>query len=129
MIIWDKLFRALTGQPEPDHLTDFDNQTELEGWYNAHKSQNLGPGNLCDDYSREARRLAEEDGKFLSCCLVHDGKVYFTQVWPESEVDDHIANMAIVNHGKSGNAECWFVDLNWNRLEKLCDFTPGGKYI
>jgi hypothetical protein len=124
-----KLIRAILDQPEPvvQRLRDFETQEEMEAWYEDHNPVLPSP-NLCDDYSREARGLAEVDGYFLACELVADGACYHTQIWDKSEVADHIANLAIVLHGKSGNQECWFMDLNWRELLKLCDFYTGGKY-
>ena len=103
-------------------LRDFPNLADLEAWYELHNELQLANGNLCDDYAREAQRLAEADGYFLSCCLVNKGRVYETQIFDENFY--HIGNMAIV----TDHEECYYIDLNWRKLVKLCDFYIGGKY-
>ncbi len=124
MIDFPRLIRALTGQPEPviDGLKDFATLADLQAWVDLHDELRLDPPNLCDDYSREARALAEVDGYYLSCCLVANGVAYFTQVFDGNV--NHIANMAIV----TDTQEVWYVDLGWNKLVKLCNFIAGGKY-
>jgi hypothetical protein len=116
---------ALKKQVEPVLLKDFESEEELRAWFNTHTLV-LPEPNKCDDYAREARAMAEADGYYMSLCLVNDGIVYQTQVMDKGIY--HIADMAIVLHGKSGHQECWFMDLNWRKLVKLCDFYDGGKY-
>lgn len=118
---------------QPESLKDFETYAELVSWFDLHKELRMEPPNLCDDYSRESRALAELDGYYLSCCLVHRGMVYGIPVFttPEGLPDEsvfHIANLAIVNYGGSGNQECWYVDLAWSKLIKLCEFFSGGKW-
>jgi hypothetical protein len=110
-------------------LSDFETFSDLEAWFDLHKELRLEPPNMCDDYSRETRALAEADGFFMSCELVNQGKVYQTQLFfnadgsPDTAVY-HIGNMAIVTDA----GECWYVDLAFGKLIKLCNFIPGGKY-
>jgi hypothetical protein len=129
MIDFQKLIRALLGQPEPAQpkLKDFSSLEELNEWFLSHDEMRLPAPNLCDDYSRKAMRLAEEDGYFLSTCLVFKGTAYGAIIFanPDGSVDEtayHIANSAIV--GQS----VYYVDLGWNKIQKLCDFIPGGIY-
>jgi hypothetical protein len=126
MIDWPRIIRAITNQPEPDHLKDFETFAELEAWYELHDELRLPSPNLCDDYSREARALAEMDGYYLSCELVWDGQLYGQQIFPPGTF--HIGNLAIVNKGQDGLTDCYYVDLNWCKLVRLCDFQPGGKW-
>jgi hypothetical protein len=109
-------------QPQFKPLRDFATYADLEAWYELHNELAMDPPNLCDDYSREARALAELDGYDLSLCLVGDGTCYGTQLFPAGTW--HIGNLAVV----TGSLECWYVDLNWRKLVKLCDIAPGGKY-
>ncbi len=108
--------------PVPISLRDFETLEELDAWFDLHKELRMEPPNLCDDYSRESRKLAEIDGYFLSYCLVADGIAYQTQVMEKNVY--HIANMAIV----TSTEEVYYVDLAWNKLVKLCNFKLGGKY-
>jgi hypothetical protein len=129
MINWQKLIRALLGEPEADGLKDFESIDELRAWFELHDELRMPAPNLCDDYSREARALAEMDGYFLSCCLVAAGVAYMTPIFmqPDGSPDTsvyHIANMAIV----TDKQECWYVDLHVGKLIRLCDFVVGGKY-
>ncbi len=103
-------------------LRDFDTFDELQSWFDLHNELRMPEPNLCDDYARESRILAEVDGYFLSYCLVSDGVAYTTQVLPKGTW--HIANMAIV----TGTNEVYYVDLGWNKLVKLCNLFKGGKY-
>jgi len=105
------------------HLKDFQTFSELEAWFDLHKELRMETPNLCDDYSRESRVLAELDGYFLSLCLVAKGIAYTTVVFDDLTVY-HIANMAIV----TDTEEIWYIDLAWNKLIKLCNFIKGGKY-
>jgi hypothetical protein len=126
---WEIVIRMCLNILKPvqkELLKDFATYTDLEAWFDLHKELQLLAPNLCDDYSRESRALAEVDGYFLSCELLADGICYQTRIFPEGFY--HIGNMAIVTQGQSGGEECWYVDLNWSKLIKLCDFTPGGKY-
>lgn len=108
--------------PEPEPLRDFKNLAELEAWFEMHKSIWLEPPNLCDDYSREYRLVAEMDGLNMECHLVHNGMVYGSQIFDQGIY--HIGNMAIVEEDQS----CWYVDPAWDKLVKLCNFYIGGKY-
>jgi hypothetical protein len=133
MINWQKLIRALLGEPEPDGLKDFESINDLRAWFELHDELRMPAPNLCDDYARESQVLAEMDGYRLSCCLVAAGVAYMTPVFtkPDGSTDTsvyHIANMAIVNNGPSGLTECWYIDLAWGKCLKLCDFVAGGKY-
>lgn len=110
-------------------LVDFKNKEDLEAWYDLHKELRMPAPNLCDDYSRESRALAEVDGYFLSCCLVSKGKCYEAAIFtlPDGSADSsvfHVGSMAILQEEQ----ECWYVDLAWGKLMKLCDFIHGGKY-
>ena len=173
MINFDLIIAGLQGKPTPTRdvikevpvypdLNDFQTFADLDAWFNLHTELQLPVPNLCDDYSRESRKLAETDGYYLSCELVDKGKCYETQIFwkdaagnatiqntgvPAVEVY-HIANLAIVlsdetnladgvnDKDSSGNIlpqgihleTCYYVDLNWNLLIKLTNFTTGGKY-
>ncbi len=113
-------------------LKDFDTFADLQAWFELHTELRMPAPNLCDDYSRESRRLAEIDGYFLSCELVYQGQCYATAVFTPTDFTDgtdpksvyHIANMAIVEEDQS----VYYVDLAWGKLIKLCSFILGGKY-
>jgi hypothetical protein len=126
MVDWARIKRALAGQPEPvtkgNPLKDFDNIAELRTWCESHKELRLEKPNLCDDYARETRELAEADGYHLSLCLVADGVVYTTRIFDLGTW--HISNLAVV----SDTQEVWYVDLAFNKVIKICNFIPGGKY-
>ncbi len=132
MIDWLRLIRAILGVREPEPtLRDFRTVDDLKAWFALHDELMLPEFNLCDDYSRESRALAEADGYFLSNALVYKGMLYGTVIFPlpgtvsfPDESVYHIANMAIVEEDQS----CWYVDLNWNKLVKLCNFKIGGKW-
>jgi hypothetical protein len=73
------------------------------------------------------------DSYFMSCELVAQGKCYQTQLFRKDDGSPdldcyHIGNMAIVLNGDNGLQQCWYVDLAFRKLVKLCDFYPGGKY-
>lgn len=104
-------------------LKDFQTLEDLQSWFDLHKELRMEVPNLCDDYSRESRALAELDGYFLSLCLIDKGMAYETVIFDDLTVY-HIANMAIV----VDTEEVWYVDLAWNKLIKLCNFVIGGKY-
>lgn len=128
MVDWNKLLRAVKGQPEPN-LHDFETLDSLKAWVNLHDELQLPAPNLCDDYSREARVLAEMDGYYLAPCLVFQGVCYGQMIFPDGDNEPdksvyHIGNLAIVDDPPS----CYYVDLNWNKLVKLTDFYKGGKY-
>ncbi len=113
---------------QPISLKDFDTLVDLEAWIDLHKELRMESPNLCDDYARETRKLAEVDGYFLSLCLVYAGKAYGTTIF--AKVNDtpdesvyHIGNLAIV-----AGRECWYVDLGWGKQVKLCEFSAGGNY-
>ena len=124
----DKLFGK---SPAAAGLVDFATFADLEAWFDLHKELRLPAPNLCDDYSRESRALAEVDGYFLSCELVYQGQIYGQIIFPDP-VDPskpdltvyHIANLAII----SWTEEVYYVDLAFNKLLKLTTFIPGGKY-
>ncbi len=127
-IDWPRLFRAITGEPEPSEHKDFATFDDLEAWFELHKEMRMPAPNLCDDYARESRALAETDGYYLSYCLVYQGQAYGQTIFakPDGSPDTsvfHIGNMAIVTDIE----ECWYIDLAWGKLIKLCDFIPGGK--
>ncbi len=103
-------------------LRDFSTYLELESWFQLHTELRMPEPNLCDDYARESRALAELDGYHLGLCLVFDGKAYGTQVMAKDVY--HVGNMAIV----LDDQEVYYVDLAWNILTKLCNFYKGGKY-
>jgi hypothetical protein len=130
---WPKLIRAILDKPEPTPR-DFKTYAELKKWFDDHLAVSLPPPNLCDDYSREARALATADGYYLSNCLVAAGRVYQSDVFFETDnvipsQINHIANLAIVEADENGLSGCYYVDLNWKKLIKLCNFYPGGKYV
>jgi hypothetical protein len=109
-------------------LQDFATVADLDAWYDLH-SPSLPPPNLCDDYSSEAQRLAEMDGYYLSMCLVAEGRCYQTQLFYTSDGSPdvnfyHLGNMAKV----VDKQELWYIDLNWRKIEKLCDLYKGGKW-
>ncbi len=117
-------------------LQDFPTYADLEAWFELHKELRMPAPNLCDDYSRESRKLAEIDAYFLSCMLVYQGSLYGAIVFSDlkdSKKPDltvyHIANMAIVldSDGK-GTEACYYVDLAFNKLLRLCPFISGGAY-
>ncbi len=115
---WDKVIpQKQTG------LKDFETFEELESWFDLHKELRMPEPNLCDDYSRESRALAEADGYFLSLCLVAGGIAYTTTIFPDASVF-HVGNMAIV----ASTQEVWYVDLAFGLLIRLCQFYPGGAY-
>ncbi len=116
-----KLIKAIGGC-DSQLLQDFNTFEELEAWFLLHTELRLPEPNLCDDYSRQSRALAEVDGYFLSCCLVADGIAYTTQVMDKGVF--HIGNTAIVTETQ----EVYYVDLAWNKLIKLCTFYKGGKF-
>jgi hypothetical protein len=130
------IFTAMFGQkqmpaPQPAGLIDFASVSDLEAWFELHTELRMPAPNLCDDYSRESRKLAETDGYFLSLCLVWQGKVYNSIIFPASYDPNqpdtsvyHIANLAIV----TSTEEVWYVDLAWDKVIKLCSFAPGGQY-
>lgn len=127
---WKKVLRGLLDQPEPG-LRNFNSYDELENWFELHDELRMPYPNLCDDYSEEAWRLAEADGFYLSQCLVSEGKAYQTVIFSdpldENQPDKsvfHIANAARVMDSE----EYYYVDLNWGKLIKLCNFYKGGKY-
>jgi hypothetical protein len=149
-----KIIRGLLGQPEPG-LKDFATYADLDAWYTLYTGLQLPQGNLCDDYSRDARLIAEMDGYFLSCELVAGGVCYQTIIFPlasdPTKPDPavfHIGNMAVVNKVETNRADgvtskdssgnvvpagtpletCYFVDLNWRMLIQLCGFFPGGEF-
>ncbi len=112
-------------------LKDFETVADLEAWFDGHDELRMPSPNLCDDYSRESRMLAEMDGYFLSCELVYQGACYGVPVFTQEDVTPntiesvyHIANMAIV----TDTQECFYVDLAWGKLIRLCNFYQGGKY-
>jgi hypothetical protein len=113
-------------------LDDFDSEYQLGLWYESNKGLQLsGKNNMCDDFAREARELARKDGKYLGIALVWEGMIYNTPVFPDpinSSVGDktifHVGNLAVC---KKENT-CWYVDLAFNKIIKLCNFYPGGKY-
>ncbi len=112
-------------------LKDFETFADLEAWFYLHDELRMPAPNLCDDYSRESRALAEMDGYFLSCHLVYKGLVYGIPVFTPGDVAPntvesvyHIANLAIV----TDTEEVYYIDLAWGKLIKLCNFMPGGKY-
>jgi len=110
-------------------LKDFETFADLEAWFEGHDELRMPMPNLCDDYSRESRALAETDGYFLSCELVYKGLCYGSIIFekPDRTPDEsvyHIANMAIV----TDTQECYYVDLAWGKLIRLCNFHQGGKY-
>ncbi len=139
-------------------LRDFETFAELNAWFNLHDELAMPSPNLCDDYSREARAIAETDGLFLSCELVWQGQCYGTQIFTAADLTNeldkdpshiyHIANMAIVKADETNLADgvttkdsggnlvaartpltsCYYVDLNWKKLIRLTNFAPGGKY-
>ena len=113
-------------------LDDFDSEYQLGLWYESNKGLQLsGKNNMCDDFAREARELARKDGKYLGIALVWEGRVYNTPVFPDpnnpAEGDKtvfHAGNLAIC---KKENT-VWYVDLAFNKICKLCNLYPGGKY-
>ncbi len=128
-IDWARLVRAITGEPEPSRYKDFPTLADLEAWFDLHKEFRMPVPNLCDDYARESRALAETDGYYLSYCLVYEGKTYGQAIFtkPDGSPDTsvfHIGNMAIVTDIE----EVWYVDLTWGKLVRLAPFLKGGKY-
>jgi hypothetical protein len=135
-------------------LKDFATFADLDAWFNLHNELRMPSPNLCDDYSRDARALAEADGYFLAPELVYQGQCYGQIIFPlasdPTKPDTnvfHIADMAIVladethladanTKDSSGNPvpigtpleSCWYCDLNWNRLIYLTSFIPGGAF-
>ncbi len=114
-----------------DGLRDFETLADLEAWFQLHDELRMPEPNLCDDYSRESRALAEVDGYHLACHLVWQGQVYGTVIFPAPDGSGkpdvsvyHIANLAIVRDTET----CYYIDLAWGKLIKLCDFIKGGKY-
>ncbi len=103
-------------------LKDFQTLEELQAWFGLHDELRMEAPNLCDDYSRESRALAEADGYFLSLCLVNDGEVYSIPVMDKGVY--HVANSAVITNTE----EMWYVDLAFRHLVRLCQFYPGGKY-
>lgn len=118
------LFKTKTITIHDANLKDFNTLAELQSWFDSRKDDiNLPAPNLCDDYARESRELARQDGYYLSLCLVASGKVYQTQVF-EDETTYHVGNLAIVTITE----EAYYVDLPFKKLIKLCNFHIGGKY-
>lgn len=122
-LIWQWLIRAITNQPKPLVLRDFETLADLHAWFSLHTELRMDLGNLCDDYARQARALAETDGYFLSLCLVWQGEAYGVLIFDDHTVY-HVANMAVV----TDTEEVWYVDLGFNKLVKLCNFYKGGRY-
>ncbi len=116
-------FDFLKPKESINRLKDFDTLEDLQAWFELHKELRMESPNLCDDYSRESRALAEMDGHFLSTCLVYKGEVYGMIIFEDRSVY-HIANSAIVTDIEG----MWYVDLAFGQLIKLCDFYPGGRY-
>lgn len=124
--------------PSAVELRDFATLADLEAWFDLHKELRLPSPNLCDDYSRESRRLAEVDGYFCTPHLVYQGSVYGTMVFDSSDFTDgtnpfsvyHIANLAIVlnDEAHDGKQSCYYCDLSWNKLIYLTSFISGGTY-
>lgn len=112
----------------PVPLKDFPTFGDLEAWFLLHDELRMPEPNLCDDYARESRILAEVDGYVLSYCLVADGVVYQSQVFDKGVY--HIANMAIVDKDEThdGLESCYYCDLGWSKLIYLTGFFSGGKY-
>jgi hypothetical protein len=116
-------------------LRDFQTKEELVDWYNKYAGLSLPQGNHCDDHALEARALAEQDGYFLSECLVAAGKVYYTQIdfdkdgQPDMSMN-HLGHLARVIEGTDGSSDRYYLDLNWRvPPTKLCGTIPGGKYV
>jgi hypothetical protein len=118
----DRPVEKIIEVPVYPELQDFPTFSDLESWFELHDELRLDPPNLCDDYARESRILAQTDGYFLSYCLVHEGKVYGQQIFNPDVF--HIANMAIV----TDTEEVYYVDLAFSKLIKLTNFIMGGKY-
>lgn len=116
--------------PEPRvYLKDFETLEDLEAWFDLHNELRMEAPNLCDDYSRESRLIAELDGYHLGCHLVYQGQCYFATIFPDANGNPdksvyHIGNIAIV----SSTEEVYYVDLAFNKLIKLCNFIIGGKF-
>ncbi len=126
-----KSFFKLFQKSDPTPLQDFATFSDLQDWFDHHDELRMPAPNLCDDYSRESRRLAEVDEYFLSCELVHQGQLYGAVIFPAPDGSGkpdvsvfHIANMAIVDDTQA----CYYVDLAWGKLIYLCQFIPGGQY-
>jgi hypothetical protein len=105
----------------PD-LDDFENEPELEAWYELHKNLGMGDGNLCDDYSRESRAIAALDGYNLEVYPMAAGLCYTTLVFDDQTY--HMGNVAICKAEES----LWYVDLAHNKLVRICHFAKGGKF-
>jgi hypothetical protein len=117
-------------------LKDFSTYSDLESWYELH-NYSLPVPNLCDDYSRETRMIAELDGYWVTPHLVHQGSCYGTIIFTDpndpSKPDIlayHIANIAIVLNDETHNNQqsIYYIDINWRRLVFLCNLVFGGKY-
>ncbi len=114
---------------EPVSLKDFATLADLEAWIDLHRELRMDAPNLCNDYARETRKLAEVDGYHLSLCLVFKGLEYGQTIFvkPDGTPDEtvfHIGNLAIV----TDTEDVFYVDLAWGKLTKLCQFKQGGNY-
>ncbi len=118
-------------------LKDFQTLEDLEAWYDLHKELRMEAPNICDDYARESRALAEVDGYDLSLCLVYAGYTYGVMIFDDpTDITKpnltvfHVANLAIVltdeSHG--GQESCYYLDLAWGKIIYLTGFFSGGKY-
>ena len=127
----DRPVEVIKEVPVYPDLDDFENENDLEAWFDKHSDFSMSSDNLCDDYARESRDLARKDGKYLGIALVWEGKVYNTPVFPDPNdpsVGDktvfHVGNTAVCK--KENTA--WYVDLAFKKIMKLCNFYSGGKY-
>jgi hypothetical protein len=105
----------------PD-LIDFPNHAALEAWFELHTELRMESPNICDDYSRESRALAAEDGYNLEVYVMADGKCYTTSIFEPGVY--HVGNLAI----EDDTQDCYYIDLAFGIMTKVCTFAAGGKY-
>jgi hypothetical protein len=108
--------------PVYSELDDFENESDLEAWFELHKNLRMDDTNLCDDYSRESRAIAALDGYNLEVYPMANGKCYTTQIYDTDCY--HVGNVAICKLEQS----FWFVDLPFQKLVRVGCFAKGGKY-
>ncbi len=125
------LFQKKEPPVKQTFLKDFATFEDLDAWFDLHKELRMEAPNLCDDYSRETRVIAELDGYFLGCHLVYQGACYGAVIFPDKNAPGkpdagvyHIGNIAIV----TSTEEVYYVDLAFGKLIRLCNFITGGKY-